>query len=583
MIVATDATDATLHDASAQLPKIQQRSKSHARTIGIASAIWAASILLSRIMGLVREQIIGRTLGASREADLYFASFTLPDFLNYLLAAGALSIVFIPIFQEHLQRSDHERAWNAFSVIANFVLLVGGIGVALLMVFARPLATLVAPGFTGPAEVDTLVRLTRIILPAQLFLIVGGLLSATLQAQDRHLLPAMAPLIYSAGIIGGGLVGSHYAGLGGDGFAWGVLGGAALGPFALPLYGCLKSRMHWSPIVSFRSADLRRYLWLSVPIMIGFSIVAVDEWIVKNQASYLPEGTLAYLQYGRTLMKVPIGMFGMAAGVAAYPTISRMVSRGNVVEAYALLSHAVRLMLVPIFAAQVCLTLAGFEATYVIWGLFSSRFSVTDAQTTATILAFLCLGLAGWAAQSVISRGFYALGSTWLPTIVGTAIAFLLVPLYVELRHQMDAIGLAIASAIAILLYVLLLGWLQHRRFQREAAAKGRTLKDVPNMLDGALRLAVAATVATGVGLLVRSLLGQQVPGMQLSAILIRATVLCAVGVGVYLAVARALGISELGEIAGVLLRELRLTGYVGCHDPRSSAEGESPGRASRE
>ena len=72
--------------------------------------------------------------------------------------------------------------------------------------------------------------------------------------------------------------------------------------------------MRWSPIVSLRNADLRRYLWLSLPIMIGFSIVAVDEWIVKNQASYLPEGTLAYLQYGRTLMKVPIGMFGMAAG-----------------------------------------------------------------------------------------------------------------------------------------------------------------------------------------------------------------------------------------------------------------------------
>ena len=85
------ATDAALHDASAQLPRMQQRSKSHARTIGIASAIWAASILLSRIMGLVREQIIGRTLRASREADLYFAS-SLPDFLNYLLAAGELGL-----------------------------------------------------------------------------------------------------------------------------------------------------------------------------------------------------------------------------------------------------------------------------------------------------------------------------------------------------------------------------------------------------------------------------------------------------------------------------------------------------------
>ena len=171
-------------------------------------------------MGLVREQVIGRTLGASRQADLYFASFTLPDFLNYLLATGALSIVFIPIFLKYLERGEGDRGWEAFSVIANFVLLAGSFGIALLMVFARPLTNIVAPGFTNLDDVDTLVRLIRIILPAQFFHVIGGLLSAVLQAQDRHFLPAMAPLVYSACIIVGGLVGADYAGLGADGFAW---------------------------------------------------------------------------------------------------------------------------------------------------------------------------------------------------------------------------------------------------------------------------------------------------------------------------------------------------------------------------
>src|SRR5579871_4761320 len=117
------------------------RKPSRARTIGVASAIWGVSIFLSRIMGLVREQIIGRTLGASREADLYFASFTLPDFLNYLLAAGALSIVFIPIFLAHLERGEEAQGWEAFSVIANFILVAGCAVIALLMLFARPLAS----------------------------------------------------------------------------------------------------------------------------------------------------------------------------------------------------------------------------------------------------------------------------------------------------------------------------------------------------------------------------------------------------------------------------------------------------------
>ena len=529
------------------------------RKIVIASAIWAVSIFISRVMGLVREQIIGRTLGASREADIYFASFTLPDFLNYLLAAGALSIVFIPMFVEYLERGDKEGGWRAFSVIANFVLVAGAIGVALLAMFARPLAGVVAPGFTDPAAVDTLVRLMRIILPAQIFHVIGGLLSASLQARDRHLLPAMAPLVYSACIIAGGLGGAYQAGLGAEGFAWGVLAGSVLGPFGLPLYGCLRAGMRWYPILSFFDRDLRRYLWLWFPIMIGFSIVVVDEWIIKNQASYLAEGALSHLQYGRTLTKVPIGVFGMAAGVASYPTLSRLVADGDVVEAYAVLCRAVRSMLIAIFAAQVCLTLAGFEAAYLIWAAFSSRFTAADAGSTATVLGFLCIGLAGWAAQTVISRGFYALGSTWLPTIVGTIVAFAMVPLYVVLRQYGGAIGLAMASSVAILTYVLLLGWLQFRRFKREAEARDATLDDTPGMLGAALQMAVAASIAIGAGWGVRIWLLGWLPGVHLVEIATRAATLCSVGVGTYLVFLRIFGVHELAEVERVAARKFRI------------------------
>ena len=540
------------------VPK-SERGAAEARKIAIASVIWAASILLSRIMGLVREQIIGRTLGAGREADIYFASFTLPDFLNYLLAAGALSIVFIPIFVEYLERGDQKGGWKAFSVIANFILVVGTAGIVLLMVYARPLAGVVAPGFTDPTAVDTLVRLMRIILPAQFFHIVGGLLSAAMQARDRHLLPAMAPLVYSACIIAGGLVGAYHAGLGAEGFAWGVLAGSILGPFVLPLYGCMRMGMHWLPVLSLGSRDLKRYLWLSFPIMIGFSIVVVDEWIIKNQASYLAEGALSHLQYGRTLMKVPIGVFGMAAGVASYPTLSRLVAEGDVVEAYTVLCRAVRSMLMAIFAAQVCLTLAGFEAAYLIWASFSSRFTAADAEQTATVLGYLCLGLGGWAAQTVISRGFYALGSTWLPTIVGTIIAFATVPLYVVLRQHWGAIGLAVASSVAILVYVLLLGWLQYRRFCREAIVRGATLNDTPGMLLAALQMAVAAAIAIGVGWGMRIWLLGFLPGVDIMEILTRAAALCAAGVGIYLLFLRLFGVRELTEIARLVTQKFKI------------------------
>jgi len=133
------------------------------------------------------------------------------------------------------------------------------------------------------------------------------------------------------------------------------------------------------------------------------------------------------------------------------------------------------------------------------------------------------------------------------------------VPFYVVLRQNCGAIGLAIASSVAILVYVLLLGWLQYRRFEREAAARGTTLSDVPGMLNGTLRLAVAAGVAIGIGLAVRAQLLELVPGVLLPAILIRATVLCAVGIGAYVTLARILGVRELTEIEGMLLRRLKL------------------------
>ena len=166
-------------------------------------------------------------------------------------------------------------------------------------------------------------------------------MSAALQAQDRHLLPAMAPLVYSAGIVVGGLIGARYPGMRADGFAWGVLASSAMGPFALPLYGCIKSRIRWFPILSFRNRDLMRPLAFISDHDRLFNRCSrrVDR---KNQASYLAAGALSYLQYGRTLMKVPIGVFGMAAGVAAYPTLSRLVATGRVAEAYGLVCGAVR-------------------------------------------------------------------------------------------------------------------------------------------------------------------------------------------------------------------------------------------------
>ena len=219
---------------------------------------------------MVREGSIGRILGASAASDVYNASFQLPDFLNYLLAAGALSVVFIPIFGGYLARGEEERGWRAFSAIASFLAVLLVALTAVLFALAPALARWIAPGFSD-AQIGDLVRLTRIVLPAQIFHVLGGLLSAALQARDRHALPALAPIVYTGGIVAGGLLGG--SSFGPYGFAWGALAGSLAGPFLLPLIGCLRSGLRWRFTWSPRDPDLRAYLARSLPIMLGFSIV----------------------------------------------------------------------------------------------------------------------------------------------------------------------------------------------------------------------------------------------------------------------------------------------------------------------
>lgn len=501
------------------------------RKVGIAALIWGGSILLSRVIGLVREGVFGRIVGGGSDADAYWTAFVIPNFLNYLLAAGALSLVFIPIFAEHLERDDAPGAWHAFSVIFNAVAALLAVALPVLWLAVPALVDVVTPGFEGATAAE-FVLLTRIVLPAQIFHVLGGLLSAVLQARDRHALPALAPLVYSAAIIVGGLVGGSA-----EGFAWGVLIGALLGPFGLPLIGCLRMGFGWRPVFDVRDPDLRAWLVRSLPIMFGFSIVVVDDWILSNQGSLLRAGTISTLQYAKTLMKVPMGVFGLAAGVAAYPTLSRLVARGERAAAFRTLSGAVRRMLVLAFAAQVALTAAGPEVARVVYG---SRLLPGQHAAIGAALAVFCAGLWAWAAQTVISRGFYAQGRTWLPTVVGSLVVLAALPVYWVLRERLGMLGLATASSLAISAYVVVLIVLLRRDFAGESDGYGAfAARTIPAVLAG-----LAA------GLLLRQVL----PAWPA---LVRGAVLGSAAVAVYAAGVIAMRVAEVKEVVDIVARGL--------------------------
>ena len=509
-----------------------------ARTIKIAAAIWAGGILLSRFVGLARDAVVGRVLGAGGDADVYFAAFTLPDFLNYLLASGALSLVFIPMFGGYLARGEEDAGWRIFSILFNFLLIAMGLAVVVAMLLTPLITPEVAPGFSE-ARMTELVRVTRILIPAQLFHVLGGLLGATLMAKDRHTWPAMAPTVYTLGIIAGGLaLGPR---LGAEGFAWGVLAGSARGPFGLNLVGCLRAGLRWRPTLDLGHPDFRRYLWLSLPIMLAFSVIAVDDWVLKRLGSTLGEGVVAKITYGKTLMKVPMGVFGLAVGAASFPTISRLVAAGKRGEAYRTLIRACRAMLVMAFAAQAGLTVAGAEVAEVIFG--TGRFSPTDLAEIGAFTGLFCLGLWGWAAQTVVARGFYAMSQTWAPSLLGTAIMAGFYPLYVALGDALGPRGLVIASSVAISTYVVILAlWLR------------RSMPDGPTeagIFGVVLRMAaaVAVGVAGGEGV---ELLVADWPA------LLRGGLSGGLAAAVALAVAQLIGVGEVREVVDRVWGKIR-------------------------
>ncbi|MFP8880541.1 MAG: lipid II flippase MurJ, partial [Myxococcota bacterium] len=201
------------------------------RPTGFAAAamLLALSAVLSRLLGLVRERVIAHQIGATHQTDAYGAAFLIPDMLNYFLAGGALAIAFIPLYSSVRARSGDAAAGALFANVFGTMTAVAVVATAILWWQATRLVEIFFGGF-DPGTQQLTVRLVRILLPAQIFFVAGGVLRAVLMARGRFASQALGPVIYNIGIIlAGGFWGSRF---GAEAFAWGALAGAAIGPFA---------------------------------------------------------------------------------------------------------------------------------------------------------------------------------------------------------------------------------------------------------------------------------------------------------------------------------------------------------------
>jgi putative peptidoglycan lipid II flippase len=417
------------------------------------------SLLLSRILGLVRDMVMAGMFGAGKDVDAYTLAFMLPDFLFFAIAGGALSSAFIPVFSEYLHTKREREAWHIFSVVTTVMstVVLAFIGIAFL--FAEPFTRLLAGG-KSEELMPLIVQMTRILLPAQFAFFIGGLMFGTLYARQVFAVPGLGPNIYNIGIILGASVLGRIFHPGVVGMAWGALLGAVIGNLLIPLFVMRGMGSHFRPSFDLKHPGVKRVFILMAPVVLGLSLPGVYDMITRYFGTFYHDGVNSWLRYANLLMQAPLGVFGQSLAIAVFPALAQFYAQERMDMYRAQLSSTIRTVLyltIPVSA----LFIVGAEPIVAAL-LQHGEFTHADTLQVAHLLRIFAFGIWAWCLQPVLMRGFFAVQSSVVPVIAGTLTTIIFVILVMGLRRVMDYSALPTASSIsAVFLVILMLSLIQ--------------------------------------------------------------------------------------------------------------------------
>ena len=420
--------------------------------IGAASFIMMASVFASRIIGLARESAIAWVAGASFQTDAYQVAFILPEILNHVVAGGFLSITFIPIFTRYTSQGKDEEGFRIFSNILNCFGLLLTLLVLISFIFTPQLIEILAPGIIDSKGFGLAVEMTRIIVPAQLFFFSGGLFMAVQFTRERFLIPALAPLIYNAGIITGGVLLHPYLGM--KGFAWGVLGGAFAGNFALQLWGARRCGLRYTLVFDPRHKELIRYVMLTLPLMLGLTMTFSTEILMKFFGSFLAEGSIAAMNFAIRIMFILVGFFGQAVGMASFPFMAKLAADDDMEQLNQVINRTLKFIFL-VLPFSVLFMVVRHEIVLVLFQ--RGAFDAADAALTAGVLPWFMVGTFAFTAQGFVARGFYAMQNTLFPALFSTACVLLSLPLIYGGMQMMGIHGVALSLSLSVAMTTFLL------------------------------------------------------------------------------------------------------------------------------
>ncbi len=424
-------------------------------TIGLAT-------LTSRILGFARDVVVARAFGAGPITDAFFVAFRIPNLFRRLLAEGALSTAFLPVFAEYITVRSRGEFNRMVSAVAGALLLTLCVVSAAGALVAPWIVSVMAPGFSEvPAQLGLATTLTRLMFPYLIFVGLAALGMGVLNAHHRFFTSALGPAVLNVGMILSVLVLAPRFEVPILALAVGVLVGGA-GQFVIQLPEIRRAGVPLLPSAELSHPALKRISRLLGPAVFGLAAVQLNVFVNTLLASLLPGGSISFLYYADRVVEFPLGVFGIAVATAALPSMAKQAAWRDLTGLTDTLNFALRLSCFVAVPASVALWLLREPITRVLFE--RGRFGPEDTQATAWALGFFAIGLTAFSAMRIVAQAFYALEDPRTPVQVGIAAVGLNVLFAIALMGPLKHGGLALSASASAAFNLAALLWLLRRR-----------------------------------------------------------------------------------------------------------------------
>lgn len=558
----------------------QPKQASVARSAGIVSI----AVMFSRLLGLVRETIFARYFGAGFLYDAFIVGFRIPNLLRDLFAEGALSSAFVKVFTDYQIKNSEKEAWRLASLIFNGLAVVLSV-VCIVGIFLSPVfVKLITYNYLGdpnhyypPEKAALATVLMQIMFPFILLVALAALAMGVLNTKGRFGVPASASTAFNITSMIFGLGVAYWLAGGAwersidkiavpsDAAQWAIIGmsiGTLLGGAAqllIQIPSLFKVGFRFSFNLSFRDEGVRRVMRLMGPAIIGTGAIQVKVLVDTVVASGI-DGGASWLNYAFRLMQFPIGVFGVAIGTAAIPTLSRLASEDNIVKFRSTMTDALKLVLLLAIPSACGLIVLGDPIISLIYQ--RGEFDAFDTNMTSWALTAYSIGLAAYAAIKVVSPAFYALDDAKTPMYISLASILVHVPTSFGMMQLLSHVGVtperpngfghagvALATSMVATVNLLALMWYMRRKIDR---VDGR------DIVTAVLKISVASAAMSAVAygsyyLLAGYFIGDKHFWIRFAEAFVPMTL---AGI-TFLVAAKLLRVAELEKMVGMVRRKL--------------------------